>query len=104
MITHDRIVAIRSLADIGCDYPELQTMILGAIRDTAGPAPEPVPSSSSDPTLSEILRGKNGGKIDAIKEYRARTGLGLKEAKDAIEGAFNRLGLQFFCGVKPDAA
>lgn len=28
----------------------------------------------------------NGRKIDAIREYRAIFGVGLKEAKDAIEG------------------
>lgn len=41
-----------------------------------------------DPSvLSEIEKNyaKGGNKINAIKEMRSRTGLGLKEAKDAVE-------------------
>jgi hypothetical protein len=43
----------------------------------------------ADPTVlthSEKAHAKVGHKIPAIKELRARTGLGLKEAKDTIEG------------------
>jgi len=37
--------------------------------------------------LAEVRRLKESGQlIDAIKLYRENTGLGLKEAKDAIEG------------------
>lgn len=37
--------------------------------------------------LSEVEKNyaKSGQKINAIKEFRARTGSGLKEAKDAVE-------------------
>ena len=34
-----------------------------------------------------ILTGDGGKKINVIKEVRAITGLGLKEAKDLVEGA-----------------
>lgn len=34
------------------------------------------------------------GKINAIKAYRERTGLGLKESKDAIEEMASRLGTE----------
>ena len=34
-----------------------------------------------------ILKGHGSNKIAAIKEVRAATGLGLKEAKDLVEGA-----------------
>ncbi len=34
-----------------------------------------------------ILKGAGADKIKAIKEVRAITGLGLKEAKDLVEGA-----------------
>jgi large subunit ribosomal protein L7/L12 len=34
-----------------------------------------------------ILKGAGSNKIAAIKEVRAATGLGLKEAKDLVEGA-----------------
>ena len=37
--------------------------------------------------LAEVRRLKESGRlIDAIKLYRENTGLGLKEAKDAVEG------------------
>jgi ribosomal protein L7/L12 len=37
--------------------------------------------------LQEVRRLKEGGnKIEAIKLYREHTGLGLKEAKDAVDG------------------
>jgi large subunit ribosomal protein L7/L12 len=37
--------------------------------------------------LAEVRRLKESGKvINAIKLYREHTGLGLKEAKDAVEG------------------
>ena len=37
--------------------------------------------------LGEVRRLKESGKlINAIKLYRERTGVGLKEAKDAVEG------------------
>ncbi|HAP10448.1 MAG TPA: 50S ribosomal protein L7/L12, partial [Afipia sp.] len=34
-----------------------------------------------------VLTGDGGKKIQVIKEVRAITGLGLKEAKDLVEGA-----------------
>ena len=36
-----------------------------------------------------ILKGAGGNKIAVIKEVRAITGLGLKEAKDLVDGAPN---------------
>jgi len=37
--------------------------------------------------LAEVRRLKESGKlINAIKLYRERTGVGLKEAKDSVEG------------------
>lgn len=42
----------------------------------------------ADPNLNEeeIALVRDDKKIGAIKEYRQRTGLGLREAKDAVEG------------------
>ena len=47
----------------------------------ASPAPADA-SSGADPLLAAIHEGR---KIEAIKIYRERTGLGLKESKDAVE-------------------
>lgn len=40
-------------------------------------------SAADQSDIIELLR--QGQKIEAIKLYRERTGLGLKEAKDAVE-------------------
>lgn len=48
---------------------------------TPGPIPTPIPSLSE-----EILRLITvGQKIEAIKRYQTLTGVGLKEAKDAVD-------------------
>jgi len=47
----------------------------------ANPGSDPVMS----PKIQEALR--NGNKIEAIKIYRELTGVGLAEAKDAIDKA-----------------
>jgi ribosomal protein L7/L12 len=43
--------------------------------------------------VDELHLYKAQGKIAAIKAFRARTGLGLKESKDAIENAAAKLGM-----------
>ena len=56
----------------------------------AGTDPGDVPYGNNvvgGPWLDEVRSLKSNGKlIDAIKLYRENTGLGLKEAKDAVEG------------------
>ena len=41
------------------------------------------PDPTEDPEIQDLLA--KGNEIQAIKRYRELTGLGLKEAKDAIE-------------------
>ena len=48
----------------------------------------PAPSNDLDPEIVQLVN--SGKKIHAIKLYRERTGLGLKEAHDAIEAFENR--------------
>ncbi len=45
------------------------------------------PGASVEAPWIEEVRGmiRAGNKIEAIKRYREQTGLGLKEAKDAVE-------------------
>jgi hypothetical protein len=50
--------------------------------------------SNPIPSVYEMEVFKESGKIAAIKAYRERTGLGLKECKDAIEEDAARLGLE----------
>jgi len=50
---------------------------------------------NSDPGLShQVLEAlRRGNKIEAIKIYRELTGVGLAEAKQAVEAIESRLGL-----------
>ncbi|MFL6855177.1 MAG: 50S ribosomal protein L7/L12 [Sphingomicrobium sp.] len=45
------------------------------------------PAAEEQTEFDVILTGDGGKKINVIKEVRAITGLGLKEAKDLVEGA-----------------
>ena len=49
-----------------------------------------IPSDGAYPEVVEAIRG--GNTIQAIKHYRERTGVGLKEAKDAVEALARTLG------------
>ena len=55
-----------------------------AVGGGAGPAAAPVEEQTE---FSVILAAFGDKKIEVIKEVRAITGLGLKEAKDLVEGA-----------------
>lgn len=46
-------------------------------------------------TETEIIAGVRDGKIPAIRLYRERTGLGLKDSKDHVEHYFTVNNLQF---------
>jgi large subunit ribosomal protein L7/L12 len=52
----------------------------------AGPAAAAAPVEEKD-TFTLVLAAAGEKKINVIKEVRAITGLGLKEAKDLVEGA-----------------
>jgi len=53
----------------------------------AGPAAGPAAAAEEKTTFDVILKTAGDKKIQVIKEVRALTGLGLKEAKDLVEGA-----------------
>ena len=53
----------------------------------AGPAAAAGPAAEEKTTFDVILMEAGANKINVIKEVRALTGLGLKEAKDLVEGA-----------------
>lgn len=52
----------------------------------AGPA-EAAPAEEEKTEFDVILKGAGANKIGVIKVVRALTGLGLKEAKDKVDGA-----------------
>ena len=75
----------------------------GAWLDQEIPAPRPegqtanagqAPAPSATPFEQELLDLlRQGRKIEAIKRYREATGVGLKEAKDAVEALAARHGI-----------
>jgi large subunit ribosomal protein L7/L12 len=56
-----------------------------AVAVAAGPAAAAAVEEKTEFTV--VLAGAGDKKIEVIKEVRAITGLGLKEAKDLVEGA-----------------
>jgi large subunit ribosomal protein L7/L12 len=59
-----------------------------AVAVAAGPAGGGAAAAAEEKTeFTVVLAGVGDKKIEVIKEVRALTGLGLKEAKDLVEGA-----------------
>ena len=57
-----------------------------AVAAAAGPAAGAAPAAEKT-EFTVVLAEAGANKINVIKEVRAITGLGLKEAKDLVEGA-----------------
>jgi large subunit ribosomal protein L7/L12 len=53
----------------------------------AGGAAAAAPAAEAQTEFTVVLKEAGANKIGVIKEVRAITGLGLKEAKDLVEGA-----------------
>jgi large subunit ribosomal protein L7/L12 len=58
-----------------------------AVAVAAGPAGGGAPAAEEKTEFTVVLAAAGEKKIEVIKEVRALTGLGLKEAKDLVEGA-----------------
>ena len=58
-----------------------------AVAVAAGPAGAAAPAAEEKTEFNVILAAAGDKKIEVIKEVCALTGLGLKEAKDLVEGA-----------------
>ena len=60
----------------------------GGVMMAAGAAPAAAVEAPEEPTSFDvILKAAGDKKINVIKVVRAATGLGLKEAKDLVDGA-----------------
>jgi large subunit ribosomal protein L7/L12 len=57
-----------------------------AVAVAAGPAGGGAPAAEEKTEFTVVLAAAGEKKIEVIKEVRALTGLGLKEAKDLVEG------------------
>ena len=58
----------------------------GGVMMAAGPAAGPAAAAAEKTEFDVVLTGFGENKIGVIKVVRAATGLGLKEAKDLVEG------------------
>jgi large subunit ribosomal protein L7/L12 len=59
-----------------------------AVAVAAAPGAQPAAAAAEEKTeFTVVLAAIGDKKIEVIKEVRAMTGLGLKEAKDLVEGA-----------------
>ena len=58
-----------------------------AVAVAAGPAAAAAPAEEEKTEFDVILKEVGANKIGVIKVVRALTGLGLKEAKDKVDGA-----------------
>jgi ribosomal protein L7/L12 len=65
----------------------LSSLAIGGVDGETGPrAFSAFDGAAGDGAASAVLAALSAGKkIEAIKLYRQRTGVGLKEAKDAVE-------------------
>jgi len=60
-------------------------VIMGGVMPSAAPASAPAAEEKTEFTVE--LKNAGAQKINVIKVIRAATGLGLKEAKDLVDGA-----------------
>ncbi len=88
----DKIVALtlmqaKELADYLKEVHGIEPAAGGAVM-VAGPAAggAAAPAAAEKTSFDIILKGFGDKKIQVIKEVRAITGLGLKEAKDLVDG------------------
>src|SRR5919107_6445810 len=58
-----------------------------AVAVAAAPGGAAAPAAEEQTEFTVVLAAAGDKKIEVIKEVRAITGLGLKEAKDLVEGA-----------------
>ena len=88
----DKIVALSLLQakELG-DYLKkehgLEAAAAAPVMMQGGPAAAPAEAAAEATEFNVILEDGGAKKIQVIKEVRAATGLGLKEAKDLVEGA-----------------
>ncbi|MEY3392433.1 MAG: hypothetical protein RLZZ322_1282, partial [Verrucomicrobiota bacterium] len=93
-ITKDQVIewlSAQSVLDIAGLVKDLETkwgvsaaapVVVAAAGGAAAAAP-----AEEKTTFDVILKAKGATPINVIKEVRAITGLGLKEAKDLVDGA-----------------
>jgi len=92
-ITKDQVIewlSGQSVLDLAALVKDLEGKwgVSAAAAASAGPAAAAPAAAVEEKTeFTVVLKAAGANKIGVIKEVRAITGLGLKEAKDLVEGA-----------------
>ena len=97
-ITKDQVIewlSSQSVLEIAGLVKDLETKwgvsaaapVAVAAAPAGGAAAAAAPAAEAQTEFTVILKEAGANKIGVIKEVRAITGLGLKEAKDLVEGA-----------------
>ena len=81
----------KELSDYLEDVHGIKAASGGAMMMAAGPAAGPTAAPEVQTEFNVILEGFGDNKIAVIKVVRAATGLGLKEAKDLVEGVPSKI-------------
>jgi large subunit ribosomal protein L7/L12 len=80
-------LTVLEAADLAKMLEEKWGVSAAAAVAVAGPAAGPAAAVEEKTEFTVMLAAIGEKKIEVIKEVRALTGLGLKEAKDLVEGA-----------------
>jgi large subunit ribosomal protein L7/L12 len=80
-------LTVLEAADLAKMLEEKWGVSAAAAVAVAGPAAGPAAVAEEKTEFTVVLASAGDKKIEVIKEVRAITGLGLKEAKDLVEGA-----------------
>jgi large subunit ribosomal protein L7/L12 len=88
----DKIVGLtlmqaKELGDYLKDEYGIEPAASGAVMVAGGAAPAQAEEEEEKTSFDVVLKSFGDKKIQVIKEIRALTGLGLKEAKDLVESA-----------------
>ena len=94
-ITKDQVIewlSAQPILELAALVKDLETKwgVSAAAAVAAGPAAggaAPAAAAEEKTEFTVVLKEAGANKIGVIKEVRAITGLGLKEAKDLVEGA-----------------
>jgi large subunit ribosomal protein L7/L12 len=94
-ITKDQVIewlSAQTVLDLAALVKDLEgkwgvSAAAAAAPAAAGGAAAAAPAAEAQTEFTVILKEAGANKIGVIKEVRAITGLGLKEAKDLVEGA-----------------
>ncbi|MBP9674537.1 MAG: 50S ribosomal protein L7/L12 [Bacteriovoracaceae bacterium] len=85
LMDHVSKMSVLDLAGLVKQLEEKFGVSAAPVAAAGGAAPAAAAEAQTE--FSVILTDAGANKINAIKEVRAITGLGLKEAKDLVEGA-----------------